>query len=797
MRKSILTTLKLEQPQKKLSSLLNFYLPTTQKKKKTTTTTTTIHEEGVQSIESYQRIREKRTNNNNNNNNNYHQSISHLIQQSRKTNNPTQVISLFHDLKHIWKYTPSDQDNRAYVDAAAATITTNTRSEQELALLIRLAIKYHLNHQLDTFLSEKPIPHYEDQLLIHGSLLLLLLLPPRFPRNNPQQRDNNVSLEFILDQLKKKIPLEDWIQQDLIQRLAADQSLELLLFQTLAQLSRGYSNRNHTINLVDRLLTHIPIPTDGTSIAFIQSIADRIHQTTNVDIFNEKHGRLAVKLFIRLSSSYSFEQVWEWYQLSKTRTGGRVLEPCLVSILKFKPELMRYPDRREQILSDFRGLAFVSKSLAPTDLIECIEHVLWLAIGIKSAPLAGLALHGDLISMLEGKQLMKSETMADLLGELLVLAESREQAYELYERLSRLGRATPRFFERLLREYLALCHAPPPRASFNERPQALPMPRLMAILHHMKQAGIPPDGQTYTVLLNHFSTVVRLNPRNLSTRLQLERIHTLIKLDANLEPDALLAHQLFKAFSYNALYDKAWAIWDQFFVPQKSSSPSSLHNIRAHQAWSKISNPTFATMFDLAGFESERHGDGRLNLRAIDGWRFLASQALLKVTAPTTPESPLPSSSSSSSSSSFTTTVGEEEPSGGTLKREMSCGYLNKNLFDAWVECLCRARRMEEALTLVFPEMDDGVCGTQAAAEGGGQMMPRETLDKDRLYRHVTRAFVDQRTLSILLRFCKREDLSNPHRLPPHSPYLPAVHAAIQTHFPTLWNSVRDQGPFN
>ncbi|KAA1117963.1 hypothetical protein PGT21_028546 [Puccinia graminis f. sp. tritici] len=67
-----------------------------------------------------------------------------------------------------------------------------------------------------------------------------------------------------------------------------------------------------------------------------------------------------------------------------------------------------------------------------------------------------------------------------------------------YERRSRLGRPTPRFFERLLRDYLALCECP---RMVEERAQALPMSQLIAILEHMKQASIPIDGQTYVVLL--------------------------------------------------------------------------------------------------------------------------------------------------------------------------------------------------------------------------------------------------------------------------------------------------------
>ncbi|KNZ50245.1 hypothetical protein VP01_452g2 [Puccinia sorghi] len=696
-----------------------------------------------------------------------HHHISSLIQQL-KHSQPEQAITLFHDLEIIWNYPPTDQDNLAYITAATQA---HPRSESELAQLVRLAIKYNLKDQHEKLLREKSIKQYHDQQLIHGALLLI----------------SQDSQQFILNQLNNNQKIQQhWIEQDLIQALAQQDQLDLL-FHTLSNLSSWHHNRDRLINLIDRLLSHIPLPIKNhhppsPHILRIHSLAERILQTTGIEIFRDKPERLAGKLFIRLNPSYTFDHVWAWYQLSKSRTGGRVLESCLIVILQFRAELTRkHSDLLDQVLSDFRALALVSRSLSPVELVGCIENILWLAIETKRAPLACAALDLELIKLLEGNHtgLMEGERMVELLGLLFSLAESREQAYMFYERLAQLGRPTPRFFERLLRGYLALCESP--RATLQERPQALPMPRLMAILQHMKHAGIPPDSQTYAILLNHYSAVVRCNPRNLSTRLQLERIHTLIKLDINLEPDPQLIHQLFKAFSYNGLYDKAWAIWDQFFSPRPDAFSNNKKKLTSMEHLRKVSNPSFATMFDLAGFESERHGDGRLNMKAIQGWNFLLNQSLLRRGSSFPGQSPV-------------RTEEEEEEDTSERKMMVCCSSLNKNLFDAWIECLCRSGRIEEACMLVFPPAHAPKEGEDCMVDDDESQSSSRSVEEVYM---VTKQFVDQRTLSLLLRFAKRHDSSSRHSPSETVLRRPNIVAAVQSHFPHLWPVVSDQGRFN
>ncbi|KNE88968.1 hypothetical protein PSTG_17580, partial [Puccinia striiformis f. sp. tritici PST-78] len=462
--------------------------------------------------------------------------------------------------------------------------------------------------------------------------------------------------------------------------------------------------------------------------------------------------------------------------------GGGVLENSLVTILEYRSELSRGSDRIEEILADFHTLTFSNRSLSSTDLLKTIENLLWLSILIKDTSIAVLALDPELTKFIQDKKI-DGEKMVGLLAQLIPLAESREQAWWFYERLSKLGKLTPQFFDQLLRDYLSLCESPPStRRSSEERIQALSMSKLMSILDKMKASGIMIDNQTYSILLNHYSKVVKMNPRNLSTRLQLERIHTLIKLDMNLEPDQHLIHQLFKAFSYNGLYEKAWSMWDQHMA--SSSSMRSINSARGDmdQVYKKISNPSFATMFDLAGFESERYGDGRLNLRAIQGWKFLVNHALCPSSSPK-----IISSTSS---------------------------YLNKNLFDSWIECLCRSRRIEEALTLVF--FNQYPPPSQSNPSSSSTPSP-QTLNKDKdqlLYGFII-PFIDKRTLSILLRFSKREDYlliqSKPSLITEHQNqksytttaitnttfFHPIVINLIQTCFPQLVSVVQDQGPFN
>ncbi|POW03572.1 hypothetical protein PSHT_11642 [Puccinia striiformis] len=605
-------------------------------------------------------------------------------------------------------------------DLESQPSTTEAEEEHELAQLIRLSIKYKLIDQQNSFLSQKPIQEYKNQHLIHGARLLL-----------PQDQQ---SLKYILNQKN-----------------------------------------------IETLLSHIKI---NPSIEAIDQLADQIQQITGLEIFRDSSTRLGGKLFDRFRSSFTFEEVWSWYQLSKTRRGGGggVLENSLVTILEYRSELSRGSDRIEEILADFRTLTFSNRSLSSTDLLKTIENLLWLSILIKDTSIAVLALDPELTKFIQDKKI-DGEKMVGLLARLIPLAESREQAWWFYERLSKLGKLTPQFFDQLLRDYLSLCESPlSTRRSSEERTQALSMSKLMSILDKMKASGIMIDNQTYSILLNHYSKVVKMNPRNLSTRLQLERIHTLIKLDMNLEPDQHLIHQLFKAFSYNGLYEKAWSMWDQHMA--SSSSMRSINSARGDmdQVYKKISNPSFATMFDLAGFESERYGDGRLNLQAIQGWKFLVNHALCPSSSPK-----IISSTSS---------------------------YLNKNLFDSWIECLCRSRRIEEALTLVF--FNQYPPPSQSNPSSSSTPSP-QTLNKDKdqlLYGFII-PFIDKRTLSILLRFSKREDYlliqSKPSLITEHQNqksytttaitnttfFHPIVINLIQMCFPQLVSVVQDQGPFN
>ncbi|KAI7950779.1 hypothetical protein MJO29_009453 [Puccinia striiformis f. sp. tritici] len=682
----------------------------------------------------------------------------------RRTENKNH-LKLIQEIKNI---NPSQTTN-LLKDLESQPSTTEAEEEHELAQLIRLSIKYKLTDQQNSFLSQKPIQEYRNQHLIHGARLLL-----------PQDQQ---SLKYILNQKNSK--LEPWVESDLLQRLTQEQQGEddhLQLFDVLTKLTSRHHNRDRTINLVETLLSHIKI---NPSIETIDQLADQIQQITGLEIFRDSSTRLGGKLFDRFRSSFTFEEVWSWYQLSKTRRGGGggVLENSLVSILEYGSELSRRSDRIEEILADFHTLTFSNRSLSSTDLLKTIENLLWLSILIKDTSIAVLALDPELTKFIQDKKI-DGEKMVGLLAQLIPLAESREQAWWFYERLSKLGKLTPQFFDQLLRDYLSLCESPPStRRSSEERIQALSMSKLMSILDKMKASGIMIDNQTYSILLNHYSKVVKMNPRNLSTRLQLERIHTLIKLDMNLEPDQHLIHQLFKAFSYNGLYEKAWSMWDQHMI--SSSSMRNINSTRGDmdQVYKKISNPSFATMFDLAGFESERYGDGRLNLRAIQGWKFLVNQALRSSSSPK-----IISSTSS---------------------------YLNKNLFDSWIECLCRSRRIEEALTLVF--FNQYPPPSQSNPSSSSTPSP-QTLneDEDQLLYEFIIPFIDKRTLSILLRFSKREDYlliqSKPSLITEHQNqnqksyttaitnttfFHPVVINLIQTCFPQLVSVVQDQGPFN
>ncbi|MBW0467048.1 hypothetical protein O181_006763 [Austropuccinia psidii MF-1] len=652
-----------------------------------------------------------------------HPTLSRLIQKHEHSD-PARTMSLYEDLEKVWKYLPTEQDTLCYLSASltegkdlqslekqkipllercrsyrqALKLVQNPKTEAELAHLLRLAIKEGLNDEQERWLNQVKTSNLQIGLLFHGALLTI----------------NNQSLQYVRNQLENGQQLNYWIEINLVERLSIRQDDRIDLWDVLAQLCRRAS-RQKAMNLVEHVITSL-----GSSLKTVDEVvdfADRLRETTGVDIFHQDPGRLAGRLFQSTSALQTFDQCWKWHQLVKARA-GTVWGSCLISTLGFQDDLLLQPDRMNELWTEFQSAAHAG-SLSWSDLSPCSISFLHLAIRSNRPELAQTVLKEVVSgSQRQKDQGLKSEVLYELLEPLLSISQNRDQAFWFYEQLVQLGRPSRGFFEHFLRLYLYSCESHRP----NERPHALTMQKLMAILEHMSQASVTPDIQTYSILLNHFSTIVRANPRNLSTRLQLERIHTLIKLDVNLEPDSQLLHQLLKAFSYNGLYSKAWMIWDRLSTEEPLREG--------------MTNASVATMFDLAGYESERHGDGRLNRRAIDAWEKLRGQQNVKEMA-------------------------------ARQLRWPKC-FLNKNVWDSWVECLCRSRRVDEAIKVVFEEM--AVAGN----------------------------LVDERTLSILLRFGRREDeLEKQQRnfgYAKKEDFLQKIQQMIRSNHPNLWNLVKEQG---
>ncbi|PWN41358.1 hypothetical protein IE81DRAFT_367533 [Ceraceosorus guamensis] len=120
--------------------------------------------------------------------------------------------------------------------------------------------------------------------------------------------------------------------------------------------------------------------------------------------------------------------------------------------------------------------------------------------------------------------------------------------------------------------------------------------------------------------------------------------------------------------------------------------------------------------------------------------------------------------------------------------REHSPEAVNKNAWDAWLECLCRNNRTEEAIEVAFESMPSGLRAHQKTTSNDIADSPRSSLNDSAI---PTLASPDATTFEMLLRFTARDRSVLIHQgVQPSNRKWSDLCQRIQTEYPDVWSEI-------
>ena len=179
--------------------------------------------------------------------------------------------------------------------------------------------------------------------------------------------------------------------------------------------------------------------------------------------------------------------------------------------------------------------------------------------------------------------------------------------------------------------------------STTDSPSA-PAAMVMEFLSDMRRSANPPNIATYSTLLNYYTNFAGEASVASST---IAHIHSLIKLDINIDPDTGLFNSLMNAYSRVGAYRTAFRIWDSMVANR----------------YIEIDQITISIYFDTCGFEGSEEG----KKRATKLWDELRSE-----------------------------------------KKSRIATTMNLKNYESYVEALCRFGNLDEAERVVFADMRKG-----------------------------------------------------------------------------------------
>jgi len=219
---------------------------------------------------------------------------------------------------------------------------------------------------------------------------------------------------------------------------------------------------------------------------------------------------------------------------------------------------------------------------------------------------------------------------------LMRAASTYEEAFQAYDEMRALDPSIfsdANDYNKILTTFL---HLNFPSSSSTPPPSA-PPELVMEFIADMRTSHHPANSITYSVLLTYYS-------RTSSASITLiEHLHSLIKLDINLDPDTALFNSLMSAFSHVKAFHQTYRIWESMCANRRAGTTSVGPDQRS-----------LSIVIDTCGWD--KSSDARMRGRRI--WN--------------------------------------DERLG--IRK-------NKKNWDTWVECLCRWREVDEAVKVVFGEM--------------------------------------------------------------------------------------------
>lgn len=277
---------------------------------------------------------------------------------------------------------------------------------------------------------------------------------------------------------------------------------------------------------------------------------------------------------------------------------------------------------------------------------------------------------------------------------LMRASSSYEEAFQAYDQIRALDVTAidQRAYNAILAAFTSLSFPTSPSTTDDNltAPQLL-IGEFLSDMRHSSPPS-PPNSYTYSLLLTYYSRTATASVT------QIAHLHSLLKLDINLDPDTALFNSLMGAYSRVGAFNAAYRVWE-----------TMLANSRNEQT--RVDQTSLSILLDTCG-----HDGGTTALkRAERTWRDVAE--------------------------------GRVE---GIERR-------NRNNWEAWVECMCRLGRFEEAEKAVFEEM-----GARGEPE-------------------VTRS-----TLEILLKMSRRGGDERWQE----------VRERVMREFPALWSEVKDVALF-
>jgi len=206
----------------------------------------------------------------------------------------------------------------------------------------------------------------------------------------------------------------------------------------------------------------------------------------------------------------------------------------------------------------------------------------------------------------DGLLLEPSSLKLDLIVKLMSNAPNHAMAFKVYAWIHALD---PTSFSRadynvILSAFAKLSFPDPNSSPTKPRIFSAPPELFLEMLRDMRASGSSPDTFTYTLLLSYYSKSYRRAD-------QIARLHDIIKLDPQYDPDIVLNNALIKAYGYASSYDAAFRTWQSMLANR-------------HRPNKGIDNRTISCILDVCGW-SKRYD------KAVQIWEARKQDPILQL----------------------------------------------------------------------------------------------------------------------------------------------------------------------